>query len=177
MLLAGCCANNACNCDDLFADALYFKFDPKSFTAADIDTVYLLRYNNANAQQRPDSVALIYAQRRSTVVIRRLLEVQLDTTTLVLSNNVPFNPAAAGGKLNQYNYQLRVREGNSRLGRVYTYVLNRIALTGRYQADGCCTCYENTLKTVNVSTLGAATGAVYNVTETGSSPTPILLSK
>jgi hypothetical protein len=52
-LLAGCCANSANTCDDLYADSLYFvlpdsTYNPDtqniSFTDTELDTVYLQRY-------------------------------------------------------------------------------------------------------------------------------------
>jgi hypothetical protein len=53
-LVAGCCANNACDCDDLQADSLFLVLkdapstdvpaDTTYFSAAQLDTVYLQRY-------------------------------------------------------------------------------------------------------------------------------------
>ncbi|MGI4871057.1 MAG: hypothetical protein ACRYFX_07750 [Janthinobacterium lividum] len=174
LLSAGCCANDTCNCDDLFADSLYFGFDTSSanaFTSADIDTVYLLRYTTS--LQRPsDSAAIIRAQNysRPRLLRARLKTFGLDSTTLVLSDNYPFAPGSKG-KLSQYVYKIRVRLGNSRKNPYVDYSLNSIASAGKYNADGCCTCYENTQKAAFIN------GQYTDFTEIMARPIVLTLTK
>ena len=180
-LLAGCCANNACNCNDLFADALYFTLDPKSFTASDVDTVKLLRYSNTNAALPLDSATLIKGRRRDPTIGRRLIELGIDTTATyvyVISNNYPLPPAATGGKLSQYTYAFRiyqgdslriVRNGVSRPRSIYTLPIGHAILEGKYEADGCCTCYQNTKKAVFIN------GRLRDVTETVDRPVSLIV--
>ena len=150
LLSAGCCANDVCNCDDLFADSLFFLFKTSgtnAFTGADVDTVYLLRYASGASARPTDSTAVIRSQylNQPQYVRTRIIKENLDVGTLILSNSYPFT-AGSTGKLSQYSYQLRVRLGDSRRNRTYVYNVNTIRLNGRYSADGCCTCYQNETK-------------------------------
>lgn len=178
-LLASCCANDSCNCNDLLADSLYFQFDTSQFQASDIDTVYLFRYSTSDSTRAIDSVQL--TRRQLVANIKRLKDAKqlpatfnADSSIVILSNNAPFSPTTTGGKLSQYNYRLSVPQGNSRYGPAgrpqrrpaYNYRLGPIIIRGQYKADGCCTCYENTSKTVVVSTnFLAIRRAFYDATE------------
>jgi len=196
-LLAACCANDACGCNDLLADSLYFQFDTSQFQANDIDTVYLARYSTSDSTRVIDSVQLT---RRQLAVNATQLQTSkqlpssfnTDGSIVILSNNAPFSPTTTGGKLSQYNYRLSVPEGNSRYGTagkpqrrtVYTYRIRPIMIKGQYKANGCCTCYVNTRKTVVVrNNFLAVKNAFFDVTENngeggaGGQPVPILLHR
>lgn len=206
-LVAGCCANNECNCDDLQADSLYLVLkdapstgaaaDTSYFTEAQLDTVYLQRYATATPERPATATTpLIPAQpegalsapvsiiraRQTTVnsaLQRRLNLASLPPTTLVISNNTPFAPGTTGGKLNAFNYRLTVQDRSVRAPRrTYSFTLDNIGLQGQYAGDGCCTCYENTKKQFRL--VGRAT-RIIDVTETGSrenkTPVPVIISK
>ncbi len=206
-LVAGCCANNTCNCDDLQADSLYLVLkdapsagvanDTTYFTAAQLDTVYLQRYATAKPAQpatattpaiaaQPEGalsapITIIRAQQANvnSALLRKLTRANLPNTTLVISNNTPFAPGTTGGKLDAFNYLLTVQDRSVRAPRrLYTFTVKNIALQGQYAGDGCCTCYENTQKQFQL--VGRATRTI-NVTESGSagtkSPVPVIISK
>ena len=177
MALSGCCANNPCDCQDLLEDALYFQFD-STFTAADIDTVYLTRYSAGYGITPLVQAVLVRKARLPYAVHRKLVEAGLDTAhTIVLANNYPFPPGTTGGKINQFTYQLQVREGDvariniNTLRPTHNYSIGQIGLRGQYTGDGCCTCYRNTRKTVVLN------GQHLDQTETSGQPVPIVLHK
>ena len=175
-LLAGCCANNANTCDDLLADSLYLVLKDKAdasipgdmsyFTQEELDTVYLQRYAPAmpaNPTATPptkaqpagalsDPVVIVRAQQTraslNSALARKLAAANLLPTTIVISNNTPFPTSTTGGKLSAYNYVLTVQDRSTKIRQAYVFTLKNITLQGRYDADGCTTCYENTLKTV-----------------------------
>ncbi len=193
MLLAGCCANNACNCQDTLEDSIYLTLsdDPansKSFTAAELDTVYLLRYNPLTAGRNYDSIPLtrtllLHQQRHTPLLAYKLGIVGIDTSkgndkhplttpnTIVLSNASPFVPGATGGKLSSYYYSLVVKDKSVKPTQTYTFAINQINLKGQFNADGCCTCYKNILKQVRVN------GITWGLTETEGKPIPVVLYK
>lgn len=206
--LAGCCANSANTCDDLQADSLYLalaynKVDGDtvnvSFTRAELDTVYLQRYAPARPAQpavgtqpaqpaQPEgtpsaSVSIVRASRLVTdsARVRRLRAAKLTpSTTLIISNTVPFSPSTTGGKLNAYNYILTIADRSVKPRKTYVYKLTNIVLQGRYEADGCTTCYENTKKEVTLT--GLTTHLPFPATETTVSngvkvPVPLRISK
>jgi hypothetical protein len=163
-LVAGCCANSVNTCDDLYADSLYFQFDTGSFTKAELDTVYLQRYTPARAAipasgstpavpatvaSYSDPINIIRAKQSAGLTSRlraRLKEASLNDSTLVISNNSPFSPSITGGKLNAYRYLITVQNKPVRPNQTYQFAVDSIQLEGRYNADGCTTCYENTKK-------------------------------
>lgn len=170
LLVAGCCANNVCNCDDRYADALYFRFQvgPDSLTGpdfgrAEVDTVYVLRYPlpvtlpNSGAH---DSVAILPTPAREF------------GDTLFLNNKGPF-ALTTGRKVNSYEYVLLV--GDRRRRQFRRYVVNNIDLKGSFEGNGCCTCYANSSKSLTVS--DGARSKDYDVTETAGKPVVIMLSK
>ena len=173
-LLAGCCANSPCDCQDLLEDSLYLTLNQNAslgntFTDAELDTVYLLRYNPATAGRTYDSIPVLRYQRRSKQLVSKLKSANADTTSVVLSNASPFTPGTTGGNISNYYYALVVKA--SRSAPRYVFNLNQIQIKGQYNADGCCTCYKNTLKTVSVN------GTPVDVTESGGLPKPIRLFK
>ena len=179
LLLAACCANNACSRDDLRADSLYLTLkrsaglaaDNSGFTPAELDTVYLRRYSPATPNVLSDPVAIVRGQRLNKALKTLLLGAQLDSNTIVISNTFPFPPSVTGGKLDAYNYLLTVKDGR-RDARAYEFRITDIGLVGQYKADGCCTNYQNTGKRFRVNQ-----GDLVNETETSDTPVSVLLSR
>ena len=196
VLLAGCCGNTACDCQDLLADSLYFSFKTQgvnAFSTSEIATVYLARYDTTRSTKVSiDSLPLVASQ-RTTQAFRNQLAAKFTaakqtvdlTGLLILSNNAPFAAATTGGNISRYRYRLYVPQDSAGTFRKHTFTtfsLDRIRVIGRYQADGCCTCYENSLKRVRI--LGGNftdPSAITNTTEAGSGsnrlPVVIQLSK
>jgi len=198
-LLAGCCANNANTCDDLQEDSLFLVLDPNSFTSQELDTVYLQRFTPAAparpatgtlptipAQpEGPPSAPISIVQNRQTLVnsglLRKLSAGNLKAaSTIVISNTNPFGPSSAGGKLSAYGYILTVEDRSVKPRTTYRYRLDNIVLQGRYEANGCTTCYENTKKVVQLT--GKTTPPPFDATEKNRKddvkvPVPLIITK
>ena len=144
LLLSGCCANDVCDCEDeQQADAikLRFKMDAdtsaggKSFGKLDLDTIIVQRSPRKSATTaKPEIVTLIRA---------------VTTGELVLNNNMPF-PQVGTTKLNAYKYTVQYLVQKPRQKPVPTSVLviDSVRLRGDFSSNGCCTCYNNTEKSV-----------------------------
>ena len=142
-LLAGCCANNTCDCQDEREDAIQLRFrtsdtisvNPSGFRLADLDTIRVVRY-------RLSSTA-------TDTVVRTRRKAEAGEV-LFIATDTPFdpkNPRRAG----LYRYTVLLTNGSRRRPRVrQRFELREIQLQGRYEADGCCTCYDNTGKTASV---------------------------
>jgi len=145
--LAGCCANNVCDCQDARADALTLRFrvsenpvaNPGSFAPTDVDTVYLLRFAlplpGDSGRIPHDSVRLVRPAAQAA-------------NPFIINNNAPFSPVP-GRKLDRYAYTVFVRllgSPQDKAGRK-SYKLTDITLRGKLDGTGCCTCYRNTTKT------------------------------
>ncbi|KUG09680.1 hypothetical protein ASU33_18510 [Solirubrum puertoriconensis] len=147
-LFAGCCGSVACDCQNYRTDALIFRFSADStggtgFRAAELTNVVLVRYNSI----RPgDSLNL---QKTDTVRLTRTRATAF--TPVVIDNTEPFTQRF-GRKLgtseprNSHRYAILLT-GAARNSPVRKrYFIGGITLTGKVEADGCCTCYENTQK-------------------------------
>jgi len=162
LLLAGCCANEACDCQDARADALYFRFliddagtNAQAFRSSEVDTVWVLRYAlPLNSSARHDSISLVRPGTRASELF-------------VLDNNRPFS-LVSGRKLHNYEYELRFRDRSRALRR---FRVANINLDGDFEGDGCCTCYVNRRKTAEVN------GRAYTLTETDRQPVIITLTQ
>lgn len=148
--LAACCGSVACDKQDDYADALLFRFnlDRNSplggFSPADVDTVYLRRHTI------PASSAI-----KSTFETVQLVRLQSNAAqSITLNNNTPFTYTNSL-KLNGYRYTLFVLRypatSKPKIIDTVRYSIDNIRLAGNYQGDGCCTYYENTSKTADVS--------------------------
>lgn len=147
-LLAGCCANNVCDCPEQ-QDAIKLRFSTdtlraagKGFKKADLDTLILKRF----------PLPYDTVNKFETVTLYRTGPTAHDST-IVLDNATPFAQVGTT-KLNQYRYVVQylahpaswtgipVRKG------VPTTVLtiDKVVLQGSFEGDGCCTCYFNTKK-------------------------------
>jgi len=161
---------------------------PNAFSVNEIQNVYLARYDSTKLTINRDSLPLPRNQ-RTTKALRRHLGVDLKVDTMglvIISNNAPFAAASSTAKLSGYVYRLYVPQDSTVAGTLkkhsYTkFTFDRIRLIGRYQADGCCTCYENSFKRVRVTGGSYLAGSVLNVTEDGRGsnrkPVVIQLSK
>ena len=199
LLLAGCCANNVCDCRDELADAFYFRFDtsgrPGSFVPrTELDTVLLKRFAlPLDAKGQPflrkgstvqtftgyaDSLDKAGGFDLATIV--RATAVRRDT--IALNNNLPFAQSGSR-KLNTYLYRIEVRDASrgprqSVKNNPLRYELKNIALKGEFYGTGCCTCYRNTSKTATFVQLPAPgqlfpRDTVITATESLHSNTPV----
>ena len=155
-LFAGCCGSVACNCQNYRADALLFNFKPGSFTAAQIDTLIVIRSVYPRDSVTRTATTTTYAKPDTALVVRD--QTTVFETPLVIDNTAPF-AAVNGRKLgytnpdSSYRYTILVREpARHRRARVLArYYIGRVRLRGQYEADGCCTCYRNEEKQFTLS--------------------------
>lgn len=194
--MAGCCANNVCDCNDARADAFYFKFYTGTggfAPAIELDTVVLKRYAlRLDAKGLPALIKTVlptytaYADSLDKAgtfdqvnVVRSLtaLRPRVTTDTVVINNNAPFTQAGPR-KLSTYLYRIEVRRAPGQLlrNRPRRYELNKISLTGEFYGTGCCTCYRNVSKTGTLTNLDTGSAVPFTATETGQ-VVPILLTK
>jgi hypothetical protein len=169
LALAGCCANDICNCPDTgLADALQFRFNYTthrqtsggkfvSFNASDIDTVRIYRTSLNPDITTIDSVTIgrpLVINQGDTLIATTTQVASSNGGTrpvdkqdiIVINNATPF-PPSGGTKLDSYNYRIsliRNRSGNRKP--TYSYYLTNIFLDGDYEANGCCSCYRNSGK-------------------------------
>ncbi|MBX0291969.1 hypothetical protein K3G63_16065 [Hymenobacter sp. HSC-4F20] len=145
-LLAACCGSTACECEDAYADAIGLAFSPtdsaatnpaRGFRSAQLTTVFLVRVP-LDTSQRPSADTVAITRPRASVF----------TQPIVINNATPFTQAG-NRRLNQYTYTLYLAPSRRALP-TYTYHITDINLATEYQADGCCTCYQNTRKQVTV---------------------------
>ena len=145
LLLASCCANNECNCQDEQADAIQLRFlvsadslaGGKGFGKRDVDTIIIQRSPLPyQAATKPETVTLIRtaAQARDSIVV---------------NNNTPFGQVGTA-KLNRYRYQIQYLKQvpKSKPVAITVLVIDSIQLKGSLDGNGCCTCYTNSRKTV-----------------------------
>ncbi|OGX84670.1 hypothetical protein [Hymenobacter glacialis] len=147
LLFSGCCANNTCDCQDARADAINLRFS-SAFTAADLDTIVVQRSPLPfSATNKVESVTII----RTAAQLR---------DTLRINNNAPF-PQVSTTKLDGYRYviQYLTQQPKSKPAATTLLIINEVALSGRLDGDGCCTCYINTEKVVNATKPKGATTA------------------
>jgi hypothetical protein len=143
-LWGGCCANNVCEPDDPLADAVKLRFSSR-FALSDLDTLTVLRYPKVvTSSTRPETVTLVRAQ------------VPLRGDSILINNSTPF---ARTGNTNLGNYRYEVQylahPNNVRKGVPTTaLVIENILLQGSFEANGCCTNYANTAKTVYYDSSG-----------------------
>ena len=176
-LLAGCCANTNCDCQDERADAFYFRFATSgadSFDAkTELDTVLVKRFAlQLDAKGQPVLIktklatfedyadSLNAAGSFDLVTVVRATAARHDT--IVVSNNFPFAQSSAR-RLNAYLYRIEVRSAPYAPKQYLKinplrYEVKSIKLEGRFVGDGCCTCYRNTLKTASLVKLPAVVG-------------------
>ena len=139
--LAGCCFSNTCDCDDEHENDLYLRFQTSAtgsgLTPVDVDTVYVLRYAFPLTRAH-DSVALVRPNSAANDLI-------------VIGNNAPFK-AQNGYRVNDFRYVVFVQLPGPKVARPrHTFTLSAIQLQGKFEGDGCCTCYRNTYKVASLN--------------------------
>ena len=193
-LLAGCCANTNCDCQDERADAFYFRFATSgtdSFDAkTELDTVLVKRFAlQLDAKGQPVLIktklatfedyadSLNAAGSFDLVTVVRATAARHDT--IVVSNNFPFAQSSAR-RLNAYLYRIEVRSAPYAPKQYLKinplrYEVKSIKLEGRFVGDGCCTCYRNTLKTATLVKLPVVSGqpAATPITATETDKAPV----
>ncbi|MGI4867645.1 MAG: hypothetical protein ACRYFZ_27240 [Janthinobacterium lividum] len=187
--LSGCCANNVCNCNDALADALSFRVNYTrhrqyngtaaiTFSASDVDTLRIYRTTRppANAKdtlsfvRSTDSVTVARVARPSSTspadtVIYTPTTTSAGTTlveqdVVVINNTSPF-ASTSTTKLSGYTYRIGVISNASRRRKpLAIYYITNVQLQGRFNGNGCCTCYENTGKTYTLTARSIAPTAV-----------------
>ncbi|MDO7852219.1 hypothetical protein [Hymenobacter convexus] len=139
-LWGGCCANDVCQADDPLADAIELHLS--RFSAADLDTVILLRYpKDYTSSTRPENVTLA----RSGL--------QVSDSIIVLNNSTPFS-RVGNANLGAYRYVVQYLTHPNGINKgVPTEVLalEDLHVQGEYvKTSGCCTSYRNITKTAVV---------------------------
>ena len=161
-LLAGCCANNTCDCRDDLADAFSLRFEiaeagqpaGTAFQPYEVRTFTLRRYDTAR-------VAAGMPVRYDSVVISR--PVAQAGAPIILRAAAPL-PAVGSRRISSYRYVVRVQDLVRRAQRLppREFRLDSIRLKGDFMADGCCTCYRNRSKAVRVNGRTVAAETVDN---------------
>jgi hypothetical protein len=167
MALSGCCANDVCVCNDSLADALFFSYSHRvkiatGINASDVDSAIVSRTTlpdpkNPTVSTRTDSLVV----GRKVLVPRKGITTDSIVQDIITINNAsPFASAGNTIKLDAYTYRITLYKSAKALA---TYRINHIALQGRYNSTGCCTCYQNLNKALTLSTKGDT--ARYTVTD------------
>lgn len=142
MLLAGCCANNVCDCpNEAQADAIRIVFDRSKFTVPDeLDTLVLVRYLHYNPQAPP----AVLPKPEIATIIRTAAQAY---DTLLLNNATPLSQLGSA-RLDTFSYALRYYPGTKPRTRAskLALVIDRVKLSGSLEGNGCCTCYTNSRK-------------------------------
>ena len=130
LLLATCCANVGCNCQDQNDDAIFLRFDKAVYSAAQLKTIFVLRMPLDTAQRPRVDTA-----RFEATTARPYLN-----DSLIIRTDKPF-AAAANRKLGAYRYHIFTPDKKT-----VNYTIDSVQIRGRLAGDGCCTCYDNTQK-------------------------------
>ena len=156
IILAGCCANDTCDCQDELEDAIRLQFktpigdDLTGFSKEELDTIRVLRTRLPS----PATPANTKFPSDTVVIIRPTVRAD---GPIYIANNTPF--AISGTlRINAYKYTVLVPQNRRKKFRVYqSYKLKDIQLRGGYEPDGCCTCYRNTERraTLTYTPIGA----------------------
>jgi hypothetical protein len=157
--LSGCCANDVCVCNDGLADALFFRYGHRvkigtGINASDVDSAIVTR------TARPDPKSPANTPRTDSLVVgRKVLVPRKGVITdsmvrdiIIINNASPFASAGDTTKLDAYTYRITLYKSTKPLA---TYHITGVKLQGRYNTNGCCTCYQNLSK---VLTLGTKSG-------------------
>ena len=150
-VLSACCANNTCDCRDSLADAIAIRFAlsetatpvpgvPTGFRPQEIQVVKLLRYDIATT-----GTAVSYD---SVTITRNAAQAG---EAILLTHSTPFR-VVGNRRLSSFRYVIKPL-GAVSAGTLPSpeYQLTNIRLDGSYEADGCCTCYRNRSKAVQVN--------------------------
>ncbi len=147
ILLAGCCANNVCDCpNEAQADAIRMVFDRSQFSPADLDTLVLVRYLRYDTLRPP-----VPRPKPETATIIRTAAQLAANDTLLINNATPFGQLGSA-RLDTFSYVLRYYPGTKPRVRPSKRLLfiKQVKLSGSLEGNGCCTCYTNSRKLVQV---------------------------
>ena len=143
-LLAGCCANNVCNCpSEAQADAVRIVFDKSKFQSPeDLDTLMLVRYLHYDVKNPP----AILPKPETVTLIRTAKQIAANDT-VVINNATPFSQLGSA-RLDTFSYVVRYYPGSKPRLRPskLALVIDRVKLNGGFEGNGCCTCYTNSRK-------------------------------
>ena len=144
MMLAGCCANNVCECpNEAQVDAIRIVFDSTSYKSrTELDTLVLVRYlrpkvkNSSAPLSKPETVTLIRTAAQAYDIV-------------IINNATPFSQLGSS-RLDAFNYVLRYYPGTKPKLRPskLALVIDSVKLSGSFEGNGCCTCYTNSRKEV-----------------------------
>ena len=147
MLLAGCCANNVCDCrNEAQADAIRIVFDGTFKKPDELDTLLLVRYLRYDTLKPPVPLP----KPETTTIIRTAAQIAANDT-LTINNATPFNQLGSA-RLDTFSYVLRYYPNTKPRVRPSKrlLVIKRVKLSGAFTGNGCCTCYTNSRKLVQV---------------------------
>ena len=144
MMLAGCCANNVCDCpNEAQADAIRIVFDRAKFTTPEeLDTLVLVRYLHYDIKNRPATLP-----KPETVTLIRTAAQIAANDTVIVNNATPFNQLGSA-RLDTFSYVVRYYPGAKPKLRPskLALIIDRVKLSGSLEGNGCCTCYINSRK-------------------------------
>lgn len=147
ILLAGCCANNVCDCpNEAQADAIRIVFDSSFKRPDELDTLLLVRYLRTDSLKPP-----VPLPKPETVTIVRTAAQLAANDTLLINNATPFGQLGSA-RLDTFRYVLHYYPGTKprvRPSKRLVYI-RRVELSGSLDGNGCCTCYTNSRKLVEV---------------------------
>ena len=141
LLLAGCCANNVCDCpNEAQADAIRIVFDRSKFSADELDTLALVRYLRPD----PKNLTAVLPKPETATIIRTAAQAY---DTLLINNTAPFTQFGSA-RLDTFRYVLRYFPGTKSKTRPAKSVLviDQVKLSGSFEGNSCCTCYTNSRK-------------------------------
>ena len=147
MLLAGCCANNVCDCpNEARADAIRIVFDSTFKKPDDLDTLLLVRYLRYDSLKPPVPLP----KPETATIIRTAAQIAANDT-VIINNTAPFSQLGSA-RLDTFNYVLRYYPGTKPKVRPSKrlLVIKRVKLSGSFAGNGCCTCYINSRKLVQI---------------------------
>lgn len=143
MVLAGCCANNVCDCtNEAQADAVRIAFDRSKFAKDELDTLVLVRYLRPD----PKNPSAVLPKPEAVTLIRTAAQLAANDT-LTISNSTPFGQFGSA-RLDTFSYVLRYYPGSKPRTRPskLALVIDQVKLGGSFEGNGCCTCYTNSRK-------------------------------
>ena len=142
VLLAGCCANNVCECpNEAQADAVRVVFDRNNFkTPEELDTLLLVRYLRPD----PKNPSAVLPKPETATIIRTTAQAY---DTLLINNTTPLTQFGSA-RLDTFSYVLRYYPGTAPKTRrsKLALVIDQVKLSGSFEGNGCCTCYTNSRK-------------------------------
>ena len=162
-MLAGCCANNVCDCpSEAQADAIRIVFNPSKFTNPDeLDTLVVVRYLHYDPKKQP----AMLPKPETATIIRTAAQIAANAP-LIIDNAAPFSQFGSA-RLDTFSYVVRYYPGAGPRMRPskLALVIDSVRLKGSLDGNGCCTCYTNLRKLVKTRRDSTQTGVYTNLRE------------